>query len=102
MNEFLSFLVASLPVIGLIYIGINRLLKDVSEQTASMARMEEITRLNRVTLEGLMIVDDATRNDLLTLKQKVSDIEEYLILLTAKTDETKYLHQFRIRGKRDK
>lgn len=96
--QIFSLLIASIPAIGLIYVGGTRLIKDIAKQTAAIARMEEITRLNNITLEGLKIIDTETANKLLIVQQKVSDLEEYLVLMTEITEDTRPLHPFKIRS----
>jgi len=96
--DLAKFLAVVIPIIGLTYAGLLRLLKDVHVFTSHVAEIRETVRLTSVAIEAMRMVDSDTLKRLQDTELRVAELENYLQNLTDAMKDKRRYHPFKIRN----
>lgn len=95
--ELFKFFGVAIPVIGLVYVGLVRLLKDVASFTGNVAEIKETTRITGIAIEAMRMVDTELLTKAHTNEQRIVELENYLAQMTSSNRLDRPRHGFKIR-----
>lgn len=80
--ELVKFFSIIGPIVGLVYFGLSKVLKLYSSQIVMIVEIRENTRITNVAIEAMRMVDGETSGKIESQDRRLSDVENYLHLMT--------------------